>query len=700
MTGERRTWTIGGLSRDDAGCTVTKVREITEVEFAELERKVTFVVELASQTDYGRLLAAVARLDALLEVAREELEAEGRPSPRSAASLPLDLAAAVEAARRLEALLADKIDAAADLPPQVVSAFHGLRHGIRASGPYLVAYELADRGGQIKLVLRDRAVHFDGHGRNSAQQVARGLLGLLFSLVRAYLDAFQQRFEDVAIELERFAAAVTDGSPCLISYGTGPSGRERVRFRNIPLQEVEALRRFYVEGSASGHPEELVQAALALMGATLQAELHMGDVNIAAGLVDGDTADSVNDFPTAKFQVDLRLLGSAPLDYWGPVSYRVAQNGYEEELFAGAVQAADVQGDRIVLECEGATDLTERATGGTLAAGLVEAELVRSLLLVAGLPVNALTLGEPRLGHDEEEVFEVLLPIHGIRVDEPVELGGVEIVPMPFGAAALDGFEREGDVASRLRAAFTDADSYGRAHATDMTLPGAEEAGVSAVETIVAWLVTRHRYGFARLPDGRIQPFTRQQSLRVPKTGTVVLVRGMATGRRWMRFRHVEEVPITRTLAPGTALLDPPLPPDLLPEERHALLALRRATSEAILESQMEALWEAIEFYAAGTRVEKPFKPSELKRLRKSLPEWLSADQRQRFEGLIKNLNTPPLGVRLTSTESHAEGVTDCGHEAAASRSCPLGVAPRSARVVTAAPAVRTRVAGPFGWWG
>lgn len=62
----------------------------------------------------------------------------------------------------------------------------------------------------------------------------------------------------------------------------------------------------------------------------------------------------------------------------------------------------------------------------------------------------------------------------------------------------------------------------------------------------------------------------------------------------------------------------------------------------------MEALWEAIEFYAAGTRVEKPFKPSELKRLRKSLPEWLSADQRQRFEGLIKNLNTPPLGVRLT----------------------------------------------------
>jgi hypothetical protein len=72
MTGERRAWTIGGLSRDDAGCTVTKAHEITEVEFAELERKVTFVIELASQTDYGRLLAAVARLDASPEAAREE----------------------------------------------------------------------------------------------------------------------------------------------------------------------------------------------------------------------------------------------------------------------------------------------------------------------------------------------------------------------------------------------------------------------------------------------------------------------------------------------------------------------------------------------------------------------------------------------------------------------------------------------------
>ena len=642
MTGERRVWTIGGLSRDDAGCAVTEAHKVTEVEFAELERKVTFVVELASQRDYGRLLAAVARLDALLEIAREDLETEGRLSPRSAAALPLDFTAVVEAARRLETALTDKIDAAADLPPQVASAFHGVCHGIRASGSYLVAYELADRGERIKLVLRDGAVHFDGRGRNSAEQVARGLLGLLFSLVRAYLSAFQERFEEVAAELERDAGAVTSGSPCLISYRTGASPRENLQFRNIPMQEIAALRRFYAEGGAAQMPEELVQAALALAGACLRTDLHVGDVDIADGVVDGDATDGINQFPTARFEVDPRLLGSTPIDYWGPVNYSVAQSGQENELFAGAVQAAFVENDRLLLECEGSADLTERASGGTLASGLSDQELVRSLLLVAGLSGDVLSLEGPTAEEVEEE-FEVLLPIRGVRVKQPVAVGGAEVVPIGFGEAALGGLENEGEIASRLRAAFAKAESYGRALVTDTTLPGAEERGISMVEVAVAWLITRERYGFARLPDGRVQPFARQQSLRVPETGSVVLVRGTSTGRRWVRFRAIEDVPITRTLEPGVSLLDPTLPPDLLPEERHALLALRRATSEAVLESQLESLWEAIGFYAAGTKLEKVFNRRELKALRECPPEWLNADQRQRFERLIENLNSPPL---------------------------------------------------------
>jgi len=643
---ERRVWTVGGLSRDDAGSTVTKARELPEDEFAELERKIAFVVDLASQSDYGRLLAAVRRFDALLATARRELETEGRLSPRSAAALPLDLAAVTEAARRLEAALAEKIDAAADLTQQLVAAFHGVRHGMRASGSCLVAYEMARRASQVRLILRDGAVHFEGRARRSAHEIASALLGLSFSLVGAYLNAFHERFEEVATELEREAAAVTDGSPCLISYRIGTSGPEQIQLKNIPLEEIAALRRFYAEASAAQQPEELVHAALGLAGANLRTDLQVGDVDIADGLVGGGGTEGINELPTAKLELDLQLLGSTPLDYWGPVHYGLAQGGYEWELFAGAVQSVSVHEDRVVLECEGAANLTERGSGGTVASGLTEAELMRSLLLVAGLSADALTLEAPAPEQRREE-FEVLLPIRGLSVNEPVTLGGVEIVPINCGKAALDGLEREGQTARRLRVAFADAGSYGRAFVTDATLPGAEEAGVSTIEAAVAWLVTRGRYGFARLPDRCVQPFARQESLRAPQTGSVVLVRGTATGRRWLRSRQIGDEPITRALEPGAPLLQPPLAADLPAEERHALLALRRATSEAILESQLEALWEAIEFYAARTRVKKLFKRAELKQLRESPPEWLNADQRRRFADVIKDLNSAPLSVRV-----------------------------------------------------
>ena len=293
---EPRVWTVGGLSHDDAGWTVTKTRELAKPEAAELERKIAFVVDLASQGDYGRLLAAVRRFDALLTTAREELETEERLSPRSATAFPLDLAAVTEAGRRLETALAAKINAAAELPRQLVTAFHDVRQGIRASGPYLLAYEFARRAssGDVMLVPREGAVHFEGHAQKSARQIATGLLGFSFSLVGAYLNAFHARFEEVAAQLEREVAAVTDGSPSLISYRMGASGPEQIQLKNIPLEEIAALRRFYVKASAAQGPEEFVKAALELAGANSRTDLHVGDVDIAAGLVGGGATEGIN----------------------------------------------------------------------------------------------------------------------------------------------------------------------------------------------------------------------------------------------------------------------------------------------------------------------------------------------------------------------------------------------------------------------
>jgi hypothetical protein len=190
---ERRVWTVGSLSRDgsdDADWVVGKARELGEDEFADLENKVAFVADLASQEEYGRLLTTVARFDALLKVAEGELETNRQLSPRSVTALPLDLAAVIEAAQRLEVVLAANVDAASDLPTQLVTYFHDVRQHIRASGFYLIAHEISRRavGGELSVVLRDGAVHFEGGSRYSAREVATGVLGTLFSLVGAYLN--------------------------------------------------------------------------------------------------------------------------------------------------------------------------------------------------------------------------------------------------------------------------------------------------------------------------------------------------------------------------------------------------------------------------------------------------------------------------------------------------------------------------------
>jgi hypothetical protein len=106
------------------------------------------------------------------------------------------------------------------------------------------------------------------------------------------------------------------------------------------------------------------------------------------------------------------------------VHYLLAQGGYQREVFAGAVQSVSLHEDRVVLECEGAANLTERVSRDTVASGLTQAELVRSLLLVAGLSADAISLEAPAPDQPQEK-FEVLLPIRGVSVKEPLALGGV-----------------------------------------------------------------------------------------------------------------------------------------------------------------------------------------------------------------------------------------------------------------------------------
>jgi hypothetical protein len=94
-------------------------------------------------------------------------------------------------------------------------------------------------------------------------------------------------------------------------------------------------------------------------------------------------------------------------------------------------------------------------------------------------------------------------------------------------------------------------------------------------------------------------------------------------------------------------LLQPALPDDLHPTERRSLLALKRAVSEVSTEPQLQALWEALESYAAGLKGPKLFSKKQRRELRDVIPKWMTPQQQDKFTNAIADLNRPPLGVRL-----------------------------------------------------
>lgn len=554
-------------------------------------------------------------------------------------------------ATRLESELVDEVVKSFGSGTPATHQFDEARHGVRASSSYLLINQMADRGRDLELSFIDGAIRFKTAPRLSALEVAIGLLGFFAKLVRAYLETFRGRFEAVANELEKMGAEVEHGMPSLVSFELDPNTGEatKYRFTDLPLVESAALREVLRETERLGQDPAADISAVRLLAARLHTYVRFGDASADSAIIDGETHEGLDMLPTASLQLDLELLGSEPIDYWAPISYTLEQGQYRQNIFTGAVQEATVDGKKVQLDCEGATDLTEHTTGGMVAVDIEPAELVRSMILQAGWPEDLLKLSEPVEERPEED-FEVLAPLQGITVDSEVSIGKISIVPKRQGEAALVSFDLDpdSDVGAGLSAEFENASSYARAVVRTALPNEAEDRGLAAIDTAVAWLVTRGRYGMARLPSEKPQAFSRQSSLRSPERGPVVLVRGTDTDRRWLRWPDSADRAIDRELASSSSTLDPTLPEDLPINDRQALLALRRAASEADRISQAQALWQAIESYTAGSTAEKKlFSKDILDHLRERIPNDLDDKQKEKLKRAIDTLNEPPASLRL-----------------------------------------------------
>jgi hypothetical protein len=380
--------------------------------------------------------------------------------------------------------------------------------------------------------------------------------------------------------------------------------------------------------------------------------LSFGNASADSAAIGGGSSGGINAVPTATVKLDVDLLGSEPVDYWAVVRDRVEEGGDGRDMFSGVVQRAVPNGRVVSLECEGAVALLEQLAGGTLAANMREAELLRALERCVGLDeVLSLSEEEPE---PKEEPFEVVVPLSGIDVEHAMAVGGASLIPKDNGMEKISRLDRNeiGEDHAALIHEFEQASCYLLSEVSAATIDEAENLGLLGIDTALAWLITRGRYGAATLPNGDPQSFDRQRALRAPRRGPVVLVTGAETKRFWLRRPDPPLAALGRRLDAQDNSLLPRLPTELEVNDRLALLALRLAISEINPLMQIRALWQAIESYAEKRKGERklfdrPARGMITNRLFEDEPLDLSKRQRKRLEEAIENLNREPLGQRL-----------------------------------------------------
>jgi len=382
--------------------------------------------------------------------------------------------------------------------------------------------------------------------------------------------------------------------------------------------------------------------ALDLQGHQTRPVLRFGTVDVSFAARHATTTEGLNQLSTAQLELDYGLTSGQPVDYLAPVTVGMRDGEQEHALFVGAVTEAQPDGPIARVAALTAPEMTETAAGVFVGINVIAPEVMHLMARAAGLP-------EERIRIDEldqllpVETIEVVAPLHGIHVTQPVAIGNVTIVPARTGERALAGIEQ-----SDATSEFQGADAHAVVVRVGRRMLDVESDALAEIDTALAWLAVRSRYGLATMPDGQPQPFRRDRARAKPRRGSLVVVRGLLHGRTWFRTPEASEVNIG--LLPIDQADQSWLPPGNITatvQSRQALLACARAASESDPLTRIQALWEAIEFYVTGINPPRLFDKAEAKRIRRSLPGDLDPALRERALKLLEKINEPPLLARL-----------------------------------------------------
>ncbi len=270
--------------------------------------------------------------------------------------------------------------------------------------------------------------------------------------------------------------------------------------------------------------------------------------------------------------------------------------------------------------------------------GVTPGEITYVMARSAGMSDDQLVI--PSLDDLDAEVFEVLAPVHGVVVQAPRRVANVTILP----THAV--FERLRNMGFEKSIHNLAADAFALSLKTAQLGFHAEQDGLGEIDTALDWLTTRLRHALPFLPDGSAQDFDRATRRATPRRGELVIIRGLGTGRRWLRSASTQSVGSHVELTDQEGILRD-LPSPLLAADRLALAACRRAASERDPLARIQALWEAVECLVVGIAVPAQWTKEDVRALKKQLPADLPEPLIRRARAALDRVSQVPLMARL-----------------------------------------------------
>ncbi|WP_194893510.1 hypothetical protein [Catenulispora pinisilvae] len=388
--------------------------------------------------------------------------------------------------------------------------------------------------------------------------------------------------------------------------------------------------------------------ALGLIKSQQRWAIRFGPVDVSPAFAGGTVNAAINTGNDAQVKLDFQRCAATP-DYFAGLGVAIEHEGTSYPRFTGTVASVEPTATGASVQALGMLSLSEQILGTFVHRGFTGPELIYTLARSGGMREDQLNI--QGLDALPRETFEVVVPVSGIIVEQATDFAGVRFLPPDTASRVLAGL----DTSEGAYAEF-DAPTYALALVTATRALAAEEQGIADIDFALAWLITFLRYGHAVLPSGETLRFGRNDSLARPTRHELVAVRGLLTGRFWLRRPAFLPQPHSLPLLPDGSRFQADIP-QLTLQERLAFSALARAATESDLLARVLALFEAIEFYASGTTVEHTFSSDELEAVKSSVPLTLKPEQKSRVNDFIAGLNNPPLR-RLLMKALDMDGVS------------------------------------------